>query len=603
MAPAYQPRFDTIPMPVGMDDAARWTETRLRKRMLSGRWRPDAEVRILAHFGPVRRVVMGRVSLAKNQFRKLCHSLGNNYHQTPGAKHAERGALDSFFGRSGIVTRTGLWPMMRRFQVDLIGYRQMLLRPDWSRELGRPVVRPVDPDWVVARAFDSAPNIPVEIDEIRWRKLPDGRELWAWDCLSIADPNKPHFRVVEAKVDGKHGEDLTAKLFGQTFEGDAYPYRWTQGDRRGQPFLPYSMYAAMRKACLWDPYEGIEVVDGSLDVAAAYSFLQHSVFRASFPQRWGMGVTVSGTSPRQTTHGTRIEVPTDPTSMVHLEPVSNLPQGFTPQVGQWGAGMDVESLARTVGMLERAVSDFDGLDTSHIVHDTANPWSASALSITREGKRVAQEQYTPELMPSDLETLEKLACICNIERATPEPLPESDYLISYKTLPLSGDELASRRTHSAALMAEGRMSIIEAYQAEHPGVTEAEAEIALKLIAEVNAKFGVRAGTVPTAIQIVPPVKPAEGDDPAVTVPAAGAPGTDAPAAVADTALNGAQGMALVDILEKVSAGLLAPSAAKRALRIMNPAADRTEIDSMVDESAAFTPKLAPVTPAPSPQV
>lgn len=459
---------------------------------------------------------MGPKSLAKNAFRKLCNELAVNYDDPPECRHGTD-AVDELFGRSGLLSRVGLWPTMRRLQQQLIGLREMFLRIDWSVKLRRPVVRLVTPDVVLARADDSAPNEPVEVRELRWRYNVNGG-AWCWDVLSIEDPAQPVYKIVEARWDGKDGPDVTVAVLGAPQSGDAYPFRWTQGDRGGEPFLPYILYHAMRRECLFDPYEGVEVVDGSLDVATGYTFLQHGIFKASWPQRWAMGCYVRGTVSKDTDKGRRSEVPTDPTSLLHLE----VEQGVTnPQVGQWGSSIDVESLARTIGMLEKAVSDFDGLDMSHIVHgDTANPWSAEALMITREGKRQAQERYKSELRPSDLETIEKLVAVENL--ATGDNHPESDFVIGYRTLPLSREEATAAREENRELIAEGRRSIVEAYQLEHPGCTYDEAVDAIEKIAEVNEKL--RPG--------------AKGPD---EKPDPNAPGADGAAKAADTALNGAQ--------------------------------------------------------------
>jgi len=492
-------RYDCPPFPADLGDAARWEHGRLRRRLLAGQWGPDLELRLRQHFGLVRRIILGAKSLAKNRFRKLCLELACNYHRAPLARWTG-GSLDAMFGRAGLVSRVGLWPMMRRVQTELIGLREMYLRPSWSPELDLPVVRKVTPDVVTARAYASAPNTPVEIRELRWRDL-DGWSGWTWDWLSIADVDHPFYRVVEAKADGKDGADLTEKALTRKLSDGDYPYRWTEGARAGRPFLPYIAYHAMRKEALFDPYEGIEVVEGSLDVAAAYTFLQHVIFRASWPQRYGIGVYVPGATPKQTAAGPRSEMPTDVTSFLHFDVDPNVQN---PLVGQFAAGCDPEMLARVVGMLERTVSDFDGLDLSHIaVRDTANPASAEALSITREGKREAQNRYREELNPSDVETLEKLAAVCNIE-GWDVALPESGFLVDYQAIPLSPEEADGKRRHNAELIAQGRLSIVDAYQSEHPGTTRDEAMAELNRIAEDNRRFNVQPGTAPTASHVNP---------------------------------------------------------------------------------------------------
>lgn len=528
------------PQPRSTADAQRWDEGRFRRRLLQGTWKTDLENRLRQHFGVQRASVLGPRSLARNPFRKLCHELAMSYDEQPVAKG--EGAVPGLFARDGLLDRIGFWPAMRHVQVSLIGLREMFVRVDWSPELGRTVVRPVTPDVVLAEGHASAPDEPVVVRELRWRTLPGGHGLWAWDVLDVSDPKHPSWRIVEVKTDGTDGEDLTVKVLGSEQSDAAYPYRWTQGERAGQPFLPYSLYHAMRKGCLFDPYEGAEVAEGTLDVATSYTFLLHTIFKASWPQRWAMNAYVLGSVARSTTGGARTSVPTDPASLLHLEQGNGT---APPQIGQWGAGCDVESLLRTVSGLERAIADFDGLDTSHVVRDSSNPWSAAALSITREGRRQAQRRYQPELAPSDLDAIAKQAALWNL--STGDSLPEGGFYLEYKLLPLSRDEAEERRTGDAERMAQGRLSIVDAYQAEHPGLDRDQAIAELERIAEDNVRFGVRPGTAPTPMNAGGPG--AKPDEP--SVPAAAPTGGDVK--VADTALNGAQIDAAANIVNLVA--------------------------------------------------
>ena len=57
--------------------------------MLSGRWGPDLEGRLYAHFGLIRRGILGPKSLARNPFRKLCHELACSYVEPPRGRHVD----------------------------------------------------------------------------------------------------------------------------------------------------------------------------------------------------------------------------------------------------------------------------------------------------------------------------------------------------------------------------------------------------------------------------------------------------------------------------------------------------------------------------------
>lgn len=532
------------------------------------------------HFGRTRRAILGPASLAKNTLRQLCNELAANYTVAPQVRHTSGNDYPEYLGRDGILAKLGVWSLLQQMQVKLIGMREMLLRLDWSEELQAPSVRLVTPDTVLGSSWASAPSVPYEIRELLWRNIEGYGWSWCWDVFSIQDPERPFYRVLRHQADGD-GADVTEAAFGKRFEGEAYPYRWTEGVKKGKPFLPFVLYHASQQSALWGDTEGIEVVEGTLDVACAWTYVQHTMNRAGFPQRYVVGARVAGGTPTEGNDGQSREIVTDPTSLLHLE----AEQGVTnPQVGQWGAGADPEMLARVTANLESAVANFDGSDNSHIIRSTANPWSEGALAIAREGKRAAQTRYAAFLHRTDLEFLEKLACICNLQAVTTEVLPECGYIIRYSILPLSPEELRERRAHANEMIASGRWSIVDAYMYENPGMTREEAVAELERIKAENKQMGVKAGTQPTPYSIddedANAAEPAEpGDDAELTDKPADKPnesgdakpaepadkgagsgdGTTTPPATpaANTALNGAQVEAAKNIVSDVAAGAI----------------------------------------------
>lgn len=539
--------YNCPPTPADGWDARRWAEGKRRAALLSGQWASYLEDRLYEHFGLQRRPVLGRGTLQRNPFRRVCGDLAVVYHEAPIVRHIS-GDVPEVAGREGLLAKIGHWPQMCRFQAHLVGLREMLLRIDWSDRLGRPWARQVAPHVVLATAEPSTPHIPVEVRELRWRTV-NRRGFYAWDWVSVADPAAPFFRVVEAQMDGRDGRDVTEEVLGARFEGEAYPWRWTQGERAGEPWLPYVMYHAARGPHLWDPYEGIEVVEGTLDIGCEITFLGHVIRNASWPQRWGIDIEVVGAVTRDGAGGARAEVPTDPTSIVIFRGVEG-PR--TPQVGQFAPSADPESLARVIAMQEQSVLEMDGLTARDVTKDTTNPWSAESLTITREAQRRAQKRYWPELIEADKDTVERLCCVMNLQLGA--GLPESGYEIRYRTLPLSREEQEERRKHNAEMIAQGRMSVVDAFMDEHPGLTRSEAEAELERIREDNERFGLAAGTAPTPLV----QGGAEGGEPKATDAAEGEPKAgDADAAdpalagvekKADLALNGAQ----LDALDKI---------------------------------------------------
>lgn len=467
--------------------------------MLSGQWLEDVTARIQDLLGDTRARLMRRPSLARNAFRRIASDLAVNYDRSPIVQHAN-GPVDLLTGRDGFVSDMGLWPTMSAMQRDLIGLREAWVRIEWSQDLARPVVRVVTPDCIDdCRPHPADPAVPLEVRELRWIPVPGLGWRWVWDHMSIADSARPFHRFTIADATDS---DVTEAVLGRP--AIDYPWRWMAGSRAGQPYLPGVMYHAARPV-QWDWTEGAEVVEGTLDVATAYTFLQHVILRASWPKPLlidlePMGAQgVEGPMPRR-----------------HLVADPMIAHHFRTREAEPGAGArtgqlinlphpDPESLARTVAMLERAVSDFDGLGLSaaNLLRDSSNPWSAAALSITRDDKRRAQAKYGPFLARGDRELLAKIGAVTNaaVQRIV---LPEDGWHIEYQSVPLGRDEADALRTHHGELIAAGRMSVIDAYVAEHPGTTRDEAEQALKRIREENARFAQTPGTQPTPIVQTP---------------------------------------------------------------------------------------------------
>jgi hypothetical protein len=160
-------------------------------------------------------------------------------------------------------------------------------------------------------------------------------------------------------------------------------------------------------------------------------------------------------------------------------------------------------------MVERSVADFDGLGLSaaQLIQSSSNPWSAAALTISRDDKRRAQQKYTPSLRVADLGLIERIAAITN-GAAGMTAIPEQGYRIDYASVPLARDEAEAMRAHHGELIAAGRMSTVDAYLIEHPGSTEEEARAALRRIAADNAEFRVTAGTTPAPVVTLPASAP-----------------------------------------------------------------------------------------------
>ena len=471
--------YDTPPAPPDPTDSLRWDHTRLRRRMLDGLWWQDLEQRMIRHFGPQRRAAQGPRDLSSNPFRVIAREMAAlypapprirhavQYPATPGGEAPSPDPLDGLTGDRGAITRSGLWAQMPRVQAWTIGCREYLLRAH-ATATGELRYRPVPPDHVIAEASGDTPDIPALIREARLRMIPGLRDpVWCWDVLDVRDPSAPIYRI--ETMDDRH-TDHTERVLGAEVSGPAYPYRRTDGT----PVLPYVLYHAERMGDrLWDPYEGIETVEGSLDLAVGWSFWFHVLRDASWPQRWMANATVAGLDVGDAGSGigaARPEIETDPANVLALTAIES---GNQIMVGQWQPGGDPEALARSLMQFAVRLAQDAGLPSSDLQKVSADPRSGQAIALSNEGKRAAQRRYAPHLRSSD-EALVALSAVL-LNRATGSAYPEDDYSVIYSEIPLSADELASRREHAIALLAAGMISPERAYADLTPGLTEAQA--------------------------------------------------------------------------------------------------------------------------------
>ena len=282
------------PAPRDPMEAARWSHTRLRRRLMDGHHKTDVETRRREHMGSVRSAGQGPIDLSANPFRVINRERSVLYSRAPDVRSS--GSAAGLIGEGGILEESGIWSTMTRFQSWVLGCREYLLRLSVADSALN--FRPVPPDLVLAASSPDSPDLPVRVAELRLRTKPGGSDQWwCWDVLDISDPGFPVYRVVEARHDDYPAADLSAVYLSTTdnpdgdFSGENYPYRRADGT----PVLPYVLYHAERLGDrLWDAHEEIELLEGSLNLAVLLGFWVHSMRDASWPQRWGVNVQPAG---------------------------------------------------------------------------------------------------------------------------------------------------------------------------------------------------------------------------------------------------------------------------------------------------------------------
>jgi len=465
-----------MPTPPDPFEAQRWEHTRLRRRLLEGNWNNDLKERYIQHMGSVRSQAHGELDLSSNPFRVISRELAVLYDAPPTIRHdlEKDPAITEFLGAQGTLANSGLWSIMQWFQSRVIGCREHLLRCTVDAAGLR--YRPVSPDKVVATAKSESPDQADSIRELRLRNV-EGKATWCWDWLDIRNPSAPVYAVhVDDK--GRLGRDITASTLGGTFSGDAYPYRYADGS----PYLPYVLYHAQRSGDrLWDPWDGMEVVEGSLNLAVAWSFWFHCLRDASWPQRYLANLVPAGLSAVDADNGRRTEVTTDPATVIILESnADSAAETGQPMVGQWSQATDLESLERAISAFANRLAQDAGVSPSDIQRLGGTARSGYAIALTNEGKRHAQRKFAPQFREADAHLVGLTAAMLNRHHGT--TLPESGYSVLYQQIPLSPQELEARRKHVLELLEAGLIDRVAAYQQLNPGLSDDQARADLQAI-------------------------------------------------------------------------------------------------------------------------
>jgi hypothetical protein len=463
----------TPPAPSNPEEAMRWEHTRHRRALMEGRWQRLLEDRLQEQLGSTRRQAWGRPDLSANPFKVVATELSTLYDADPDVKHNRAGDVSGF---TDLVSRAALWPQMSRFQSMTIALREMWMRVDV--EDGRLIYRPVPPDMTIAESDPSRPTIPTAYAEVRLRHV-RGETVWAWDVLDIRDPQNPSYTVRLATDDAKFGEDVTEEVLGARFDGAAYPYRRNPvgNETLGAPILPVVLYhASLYGDRLFDAYNGVELYEGSLSLALFYSYLSHTLRDASFPQRYAIGVRIAGSDMVDGgTRGQRVEVISDPTTILMLDAAMEQ----QPQVGQFLAGADCEKLENTISSIAYRLATDAGLAPSELQRTSGSAKSGYAISLSQDGKRTAQRKYVMQFRDSDERLMAVSATLYN--RAMGTAFPEGGYSVLYREIPLSPEELSSRRQHVLEMLEAGLMTRVEALR-YFGSLSEADAKAALEAI-------------------------------------------------------------------------------------------------------------------------
>ena len=475
------PTLNDVPPLPGQDDEKRRTHSRLRRRLLEGQWKQDLENKARAFFPPQTVSRFGNLDISRNLFATITKQLAVQYDVPPRVDHA--GAdVDEFAGR---VRSEGLWAIGARNARNTIGMREGLIRTDYVQERGQLLYRTVPSDLVYAEANPDNPDQPTLIVEAQIRSvdLGDGKgpqDRWTWDVLDMRDPQEPSYRVLLPGSGARLSEadDVTERILGGTFQGADYPYLV-----EGQPVLPYALYHAAQTGDLWNWYENSEQVEATLLIACYHTFWGYLVRDASFSQRWGIGLTLSGGSVRGSGKSTRKEVHLDPTSIAMF--TEEVPGGG--RLGQFGASVDPERLQLAIDQYEQRTLAHAGLTPDDFQRSGGGSESGYAIALKRETVRRLQKSSEAQFERADKEVLALSAALLNANEGG--SLPESGYSIRYMALPPTPTERAARVEEVKAKFEIGLASPVDFILAENPGMEREEAIAHLETVRQERALF------------------------------------------------------------------------------------------------------------------
>ncbi len=438
-----------MPAPSSTHDTSRWEHTRLRRRLLDGTWRTDAEERLLKTFGKSRGANIGDPDLSSNPFSAITFDLACLYDVPPSIEHEDAEAASVV---SQLLADAGWSPLMQSVQQQTVGLREMLLRPEVDRA-GRCRFRPVTPDMVIATAQPDQPDQIASLRELTLAEV-DGDLAWVWEEWTPGG-----HRVLDTD-----GDDITRKVYGTASDG----FRDAEGG-----YIPFVLYHALKGAKLWNAWHGRELVDGTLQSAMHWTYAGHAMRNASWPQRYVVGGRIRADG----VNGGESFVVTDSTTVVHVEATEDTDGGV--QVGQWDVPHDPQKMMDAAAQYAGGLAQFAGISPADFTRLSGDPRSGYALALSREGKRAAARKFEPAAAAAD-QQLVSLVCRIHNQR-TGGALPTTGWRVRYNAVPPTAEERRAHREHVAEMMSLGLMSRAQAY-AELHSVTEGEARRQLAAI-------------------------------------------------------------------------------------------------------------------------
>lgn len=421
-------------------DAARWNESRKRRRMLEGLWSKDVKERIKSYFSLVRELTLGEPALGLNLFNSVTSQQAILY-DNEFSVQAPDGLSDDLKARyAEVLNDAHLNQLLQRNCRLVLGLREGLMKLVWTAQGLRYNVVPAD-----AVTVKHAPQDPSTIIEVREGiMLSDGTP--AWEIWNIENPDAP-FRRFET-YDRK---DITDVILGD--QTGIYNER----KKDGTPFIPYVMYHAEWSDKVWNAYDNAELAEASLDLAVLWTMFSSTVRDASWPQRYMINLRLDGAKVTKEV-GTRAGyVDTAPSSILVLKPIDpNAPAS----AGQFAPGGDPKALGESILTYQTVVLSNIGISPADLQH-TQQAQSGYAIQLRRSAQRREAMKVMPNFRDGDTELLDKTAMMLNVYDGA--NLPEEGWGIEYNLPSLSNADLKEELENEVKLLELGLQSKVDVF--------------------------------------------------------------------------------------------------------------------------------------------
>ena len=583
-------------LPIPSHERARIEEGELRMSLLEGRWDGALRERMGRFFAEsVRDRISSAVDMSRAPFKYAIDALNLLYLDAPtvAAGDADLSPL------SGAT----LWPIRHQAHRIVLGLGECLIRWDVSesggaRRLTHRLVLPHRTEVITDPRDQFKILVIREMMEV---PQPDGRHCLYRETHD-ARPEAPTPYMVEEWVSDESGAhqwvDVTAEQT-RGLEGGV-PYR----DSAGAQIIPYAIHHQYLGSHTWQWRVWSELVAAQLHSGCLQTWLLAGIRDNAYPTRVAIDLDIpSGTVIPEGSiagQGGSAYITIEPSTILRMR-TANTATG-TGSIATLAATMDPAAVSGVIASyVEQALQDA-GLGPAD--EAPAKGVSGHAISISRDALRRSQRQQIPAARLGDQVMLALGARLANRYLGTALPEDPAAYSLSYHGIPLSTAEVQSTVDRVTRLLDAGLMTRAMALREVHPYLSEADANALADEIDEVTEEAAApgmaeveEADEVKDTAEVdtLATAESADTIDQAqpITSPEAAAVVASG-ASVSDTALNGAQVTALVEVLAQVAARTLAPDAAILVLIAAFPTIDEATAREMV-AAQGRVPAPAPV--------